>query len=97
MVENVEKKNIKVSRINWRNEFLLDEFKIIRENHKIRKQLTTTNTLHQNKVAKWKIHTLLDKTKSMAIHNGVPNYFWIQIVNTTMYLTNRNQVNQTTN
>jgi hypothetical protein len=69
MVENVEKKNIKVSKINWRDEFLLNEFKIICENHEIKKQFTTADTPHQNKVTKWKTHTFLDKTKCMAIHN----------------------------
>jgi hypothetical protein len=46
MVENVEKKKIKVLKNNRGGEFLSKEFKTLYENHGINKHVTTAHTLH---------------------------------------------------
>jgi hypothetical protein len=44
---------------------------------------------HHNGVAERKNRTILKRAKTMCVENNCPPFLWNEVVNTTIYLTNR--------
>jgi len=50
---------------------------------------TIPGTPQQNGVAEHMNRTLNERTRSMRLHSGLPKSFWVDAINTTTYLINR--------
>ena len=70
-------------------EYSSDEFKRYCAEYGIRMIKTIPETPQQNGVAEHMNRTLNERAKSMRIHAGLPNIFWVDAVSTAAYLINR--------
>ena len=89
MVENQSNHRIKVLRSDLRGEFTSKSFNRFCKEHGIRRQLTAAYSPQQNGVAERKNRTIMEIAKAMLKEKGVPNIFWAEAVNTTVYILNR--------
>uniref|UniRef100_A0A5B7BAZ6 Putative polyprotein n=1 Tax=Davidia involucrata TaxID=16924 RepID=A0A5B7BAZ6_DAVIN len=80
---------LKTLRIDRGGEFLSEEFKNYCKNKGIKRQLTVRYTPQQNGMAERKNHTIIEMARSMLKAKGLPNNFWVEAVNTVVYILNR--------
>jgi transposase InsO family protein len=90
-IEDGENK-IKMLRIDRGGEFLSNLINSFCEQNGIKRQLATIETPHQNGIVEWKNRTILERAKNMAMESYCLAYLWIEVVNTSTYLTNRNPI-----
>ncbi len=67
---------------------MFKKFTQLYEQNGIAQQLTTMDTLHQNRIVEHKNRIVLDKERSMLLNNNAPPYLWTKPVNTTIYFMN---------
>ncbi|GKV09292.1 hypothetical protein SLEP1_g20816 [Rubroshorea leprosula] len=82
LVEKQSGCSIKVMRIDQGREFVSAEFNIFCEDFDIKRQLTTSYTPQQNRVAERKNRSLVEMAKSMLKAKGLPNSFWAEAIHT---------------
>ena len=70
-------------------EYTSREFKTFLRDNLIEHETTTPHTPEQNGVAKRMNGTLLEKTKAMIFHAGLPESYWGEAINTVANLSNR--------
>ncbi|KAG6470938.1 hypothetical protein ZIOFF_072026 [Zingiber officinale] len=89
LVENQSGCLIKALRTDCGGEFIYKPFlKYCKENG-ILQQFTVRHTPQQNGVAERKNRTIEEMARSMLKGKGLPNKFWAEAVNTTVYILNR--------
>ncbi|KAG8482637.1 hypothetical protein CXB51_024435 [Gossypium anomalum] len=89
MVENQAGCRIKTLRIDNGAEYLFDRFKRLCEQAGIHHQLTTVYTLQQNGVCERKNRTVMDMSRCLPFQSKLPNSFWAEAINSSVYLLNR--------
>jgi hypothetical protein len=87
-VENQHENSLKALRTYRGRKYLSNQFKDLCEEKGIRKQLTISNTLQQNGVAKRRNRTLLDMVRSMIAQANLPISFWGDALLTVAYILN---------
>lgn len=70
-------------------EYTLDKFKNYYEEASIRHQLTNIYAPQQNQVCERKNKIMMDMTRWLLFESKLPNEFWVQAVNTFVYLLNK--------
>ena len=70
-------------------EFVSKEFDAYLASKGIRHELTIAHTPQQNGVAERMNRTLLESSRAMLCHAGLPNHHWAEAVGTAAYLRNR--------
>ncbi|KAM2949706.1 hypothetical protein FF1_036572 [Malus domestica] len=80
---------VKCLRSDREGEFLSAEFDRYCNGQGIQRQLTMAYTPPQNGVFKRKNRTVVDMAKSMLHEKNLPYAFWVEAVNTAVYLINR--------
>ena len=80
---------IKCLRSDNRGEYDKSEFEAFCADEGIRLTRTVPNKTRQNGVAERMNKTLNERAESMKIHFGLSNTFWVDAINTTVYLINR--------
>ena len=88
MVEAETGRKLKKLRTDRGGEFLFGEFTTFCKERGIKRQLTNPHTPQQNGVAKQKNHTIMEMARIMLKVKGLPNSFWAEVVNTTVYILN---------
>ncbi|KAG8489528.1 hypothetical protein CXB51_017560 [Gossypium anomalum] len=89
MVENQIDCRIKILRTNNGAEYLSERFKRLCEQAGIHHQLTTMYTPQQNGVCERKNRTVMDMARCLLFQSKLPNSFWAEAVNSSVYLLNR--------
>lgn len=89
MVESETKQSIKMFRTDRGGEFTSSEFNKFCEEAGIQRQLTAPYTPQQNGVVERRNKTLMEMTRSILKHMGVPNSFWGEATRHATYLINR--------
>ncbi|KAG8496293.1 hypothetical protein CXB51_009141 [Gossypium anomalum] len=89
MVENQIGCRIKTLRTDNRAEYLSKRFKRLCEQAGIYHQLTTVYTPQQNGVCERKNRTVMNIARCLLFQSKLPNSFWAEAVNSSVYLLNR--------
>lgn len=69
-------------------EYVSQEFGAFCENEGVTRHFTNVYTPQQNNVLGRLNRTLLDRSRSMLSHAGLPQIFWAEAINTAAYLIN---------
>jgi len=80
---------MKILRTDRGREFIDEEFMSFCKKHGIKTELTVRRTPQQNGVAKRKNRTIVEMARSMLQSKNLPKYFWVEAINTTVYILNR--------
>jgi len=88
-VEHETGASIKTLRTDRGGEFTSTEFQSFCEVAGIQRHLTAPYTPQQNGVVERRNRTLLEMTRSILKHMGVPNYLWGEAIRHSTYLINR--------
>lgn len=89
LVEQETKAKVKTFRSDRGGEFLSHEFKAYFDTHGINRHTTAPYSPQQNGVVERRNRTLMEMTRSLLKHMGVPNYLWGEAVRNATYLINR--------
>ncbi|CAL8999643.1 unnamed protein product [Prunus brigantina] len=89
MIELQSGYKIKCLRSDRGGEFLSSEFNKYCEEFGIQRQLTVAYSPQQNGVVERKNITVVEMAKSMLHEKGIPYEFWVEAINTAVYLLNR--------
>ena len=89
MVENKMNLQVKCLKSDNGREYIDDDFKWYYSKNGIKMTKTILRKSQQNGVAARMNKTLNEYAESMRIHAGLPNTFWVDLVNTTTHLINR--------
>ena len=89
MVENESGLKVKKLHTNRGGEFLSKEFDTYLHENGIKRQLTTAHTLQQNGVVERRNRTVMEMARCMALGKGLPKSFWVEAVNTAVYILNQ--------
>jgi hypothetical protein len=89
MIEKATGRTIKTLRTDRGGEYLSSAFSEFCQEAGIHRQLTAAHTPHQNGLAERRNRSILEKTRSMMLDAGVPNYLWAEAAKTAVYLLNR--------
>ena len=89
MVEKQIGKSIKILRSDQGGEYKLGDFIKYCKDHGIVQQFTVPHTPQQNGVAERKNRTLVECARSMMKGKNLTNTFWVEAINTAVYLKNR--------
>jgi transposase InsO family protein len=89
MIEKATGRTIKTLRTDRGGEYLSSAFSEFCQEAGIHRQLTAAHTPHQNGLAECRNRSILEKTRSMMLGAGVPNYLWAETAKTAVYLLNR--------
>ena len=89
MVENKMNLQVKCLKSDNGREYIDDDFKWYQSKNEIKMTKTILRKSQQNGVAARMNKTLNEYAESMRIHAGLPNTFWVDLVNTTTHLINR--------
>ena len=81
--------NVLILRPDRGGEFTSKEFSMFCSDMGNRRELTTSYTPQQNRVAERKNRTIVKLARSMVKDKGLPKCYWAEAVATTMYLMNR--------
>lgn len=79
---------IKCLRSDQGGEFTSGEFNNFCEKHGIRRQFSAPRTPQQNGIMERKNKTILDAAKSMMMEAKLPDIYWREVVNTSVYTFN---------
>ena len=80
---------IKCLRTNRGGEFNSAEFNDFCKQHGVKRQVTTTYTPQQNRVAERKNRTLMKLVRAMLTEKRVPKIFWPEAVSWMIHVLNR--------
>ena len=89
LVEQETGNKIKTFRTDRGGELCSGEFRAFCESHGIQRHLTAPYSPQQNGVVERRNRTLMEMTRSIMKHMGVPNYLWGEAVRHSTYLINR--------
>ena len=70
-------------------EYKLDKFQKFCKDAGIEHQFTITYTPQQNGVSERKNRTIMEMARCLLFEKGLPKKFWVEAVNTVVYLLNR--------
>jgi hypothetical protein len=70
-------------------EYYSKEFDDYCSYHRIRREKTVPRTPQENGVSERMNRTIMEHARSMRLHAGLPLQFWVDAVNTAVYLINR--------
>ena len=87
--KNVSGKGIKVIRTDNGGEYCSKEFESFLKENGIVHQLTVPYNPAQNGVAERMNRTVMESARAMMSHSNLPNQFWAEAVNTSVYICNR--------
>ena len=87
--KNVSGKGIKVIRTDNGGEYCSKEFESFLKENGIVHQLTVPYNPAQNGVAERMNRTVMESARAMMSHSNLPNQFWVEAVNTSVYIRNR--------
>ena len=87
--KNVSGKGIKVIRTDNGGEYCSKEFDSFLKDNGIVHQLTVPYNPAQNGVAERMNRTVMESARAMMSHSNLPNQFWAEAVNTSVYIRNR--------
>ena len=88
-VRNITGKPIKTLRSDNGGEYCSQEFKDFLKKNGIIHQLSVPHNPAQNGIAERMNRTIVESARSMLSHSHLPNEFWAEAVNTSVYLRNR--------
>ena len=88
-VENESGRKLKCLKSDNEGEYCNDRFKEFSKSRGIRSVETVPGNFRQNGVAEHIDKIILERARSMQIHGGLSKHFWVDVVNTTVYLINR--------
>ncbi len=89
MVEKEKGANIKCLRFNGGGEYFSNEFSEYLKEHGIQKKYSCNYSPQQNGVVERKNRHIVEITRAMLNEKNLSNYFWVEVVATTMYIMNR--------
>jgi transposase InsO family protein len=89
MVEKQTRKSIKILRSDQGGEYKSGDFNKYCKDNGIVQQFTVPHTPQQNGVAERKNRTLVECACSMMKGKNLSNAFWVEAINTAVYLKNR--------
>ena len=70
-------------------EYCSHEFEYNCSTNEIHRQKTIPKTPQENGVVECMNRTIMEHARSMRLHVGLPLHMWVEVVNTTIYLINR--------
>jgi hypothetical protein len=88
LVENETRKRLKCLRSNNGGEYCTKEFDDYGLYHVIRREKTVPGTPQENGVLERMNMTIMEHARSMRLHAGLPLQFWVDVVDTVVYLIN---------
>ena len=88
-VENSSGYKLKTLRTDNGGEYVSNEFKNFLKAEGVRHELTVPKTPQQNGVAERLNRTLVESVRSMLVQAKLPQKFWVEAINTAVYLRNR--------
>jgi hypothetical protein len=80
---------LKCLKSNNGGEYCSKEFDDYFSYHEIRREKTVPRTPQENGVSERMNMTIMERARSMRLHAGLPLQFWVDAVDTTVYLINR--------
>jgi transposase InsO family protein len=80
---------LKCLRLDNGGEYCSKEFDDYCSYHGIRREKTVPRTPQENGVSKRMNRTIMERARSMRLHVGLPLHFWVDAVDTVVYLINR--------
>ncbi|CAL1409432.1 unnamed protein product [Linum trigynum] len=89
MVKTQFAKNVKVLRSDPGGEFTSNELLAFYKEEGILPQESCPGVSQQNGVVERKNRHVLELTRALLFHSGVPNRFWVEAIQTVVYLINR--------
>jgi hypothetical protein len=89
MVEKQTGKSIKILRSDQGEEYKSRDFNKYCKDHGIVQQFTVTHTPQQNGVVERKNRTLVECARNMMKGKNLSNAFWVEAINTAVYLKNK--------
>ena len=87
--ENLTGKSVKILRSDNGGEYVSNEFQQFCNERGIQRQFTIACTPEQNRVSERMNRTIMEAARSMLFHSKMPQRFWAEAVNTTVYLRNQ--------
>jgi hypothetical protein len=89
LVENETGKSLKCLRSDNGGEYCSKEFNDYYSYHGIHREKTVPRTPQENGVSERMNRTIMELARSMRLHAGFPLQFWVDVVDTGVYLINR--------
>ena len=89
LAENEIGKRLKCHRSDNGGEYCNKEFDSYCSHNGIRKEKTVPRTPQENGVSKRMNRMIMERAKCMRFHAGFPLQFWVDVVNTIVFLINR--------
>ena len=89
MIENHTEKKIKNFRLDNGGEFTSNEFKELRKESRIKRELSTPYNPQQNGIAEWKNRTIMEAARAMLHDQDLPMHLWAEAARTAVYVQNR--------
>ena len=86
LVENERGKKLKCLRSDNGGEYCSKEFDSYCSHNEIRKEKTVPGTPQENGVSKRMNRKIMERARCMRLHAGLPLQFWVDAVNTAIYL-----------
>ena len=89
MVENETRKSLKCLRSDNGGEYCSKDFYDYCSYHGIRREKIVPGTPQKNGVSERMNRTIMERARSMRLHACLPLQFWVDTVDTAVYLINR--------
>jgi hypothetical protein len=89
MVEKEKGVSIKCLRSDGGGEYFSNEFSEYLKEHGIQRKYSCSYSPQQNGIAERKNRHIIEITRAMLNEKNLPNYFWVEVVTTTVYIMNR--------
>jgi len=89
LVENETCKRLKCLRSNNGGEYCSKEFDGYCSENGISREKTVPGTPQENGVSERMNRTIMERVRCMRLHAGLPLQFWVDVVDTVVYLINR--------
>ena len=88
LIDNHTKKKINIFRSDNGREFTSNEFKDLRKDLGIKRELTTPYNPQQNGVAERKNRIIMEAAREMIHDQDLPMHLWVEAARTTVYVQN---------
>jgi hypothetical protein len=88
LVENETRKRLKCLRSENGAEYCSKEFDDYCSYHGIHREKKVTRTPQENGVSERMNRTIMEHARSMRLHAGLPLQFWVDVIDTIVYLIN---------
>jgi len=89
LVENETGKRLKCLRSDNGDEYCSKEFDRYYSENGICREKTALGTPQENGVSERMNRTIMERTRCMRLHKGLPLQFWVDVVDTAVYLINK--------